>query len=114
MKCDKCGFNATVEQLHSVRLEERLTKIKNWIKCMNPKHCLSWACWMQPLRGAGYEKIFSIPLRGDYPRVCRGHNGFPDEQLACQPWFTTDSVCSLSVPVSPVHKHTEEQETTDQ
>ena len=32
MKCDKCGFNATVEQLHSVRLENKLNAIKEILR----------------------------------------------------------------------------------
>ena len=54
MKCKSCGFNATVEQLHSVRLEERLEKIEKWIKCMNPKHC---GCNRCPNCNLFFEKI---------------------------------------------------------
>ena len=32
MKCDKCGFNATLEQLHSVRLENKLNVIKKILR----------------------------------------------------------------------------------
>jgi len=39
MNCDKCGFNATVEQLHSSRLEKALEEIKELVNCMNPKYC---------------------------------------------------------------------------
>ena len=54
MECKECGFNATVEHIHAVRLEKMLKEIKGFVDCMNPKHC---GCDRCPNCNIFYDKL---------------------------------------------------------